>query len=132
MDGQIELLDYLETLENKGVDILNYIPKGQENAVTRAELCKRTGLTDRMMRDALHDAKLKTPILNMQDGRGYFIPDMNLENDRFILLRHVRQEESRIRSTIEPLEVERQTLRNCGIDWREAGEQQEQRSEGRA
>ena len=123
MDGQIELLDYLETLENKGVDILNYIPKGQENAVTRTELCKRTGLADRMMRDALHDAKLKTPILNMQDGRGYFIPDMNIENDRFILLRHVRQEESRIRSTIEPLEVERQTLRDCGIDWREEGEQ---------
>lgn len=117
MDGQIELLDYLESLENKGFDILDYIPKGQENAVTRAELCKRTGLTDRVMRDALHDAKLKTPILNMQDGRGYFIPD------RFILLRHVRQEESRIRSTIEPLEVERQTLRDCGIDWREEGEQ---------
>ena len=69
MDGQIELLDYLESLENKGFDILDYIPKGQENAVTRAELCKRTGLTDRVMRDALHDAKLKTPILNMQDGR---------------------------------------------------------------
>ena len=132
MDGQIELLDYLESLENKGFDILDYIPTGQENAVTRAELCKRTGLTDRKMRDALHDAKLKIPILNMQDGRGYFIPDMNTENDRCILLRHVRQEESRIRSTIEPLEVERQTLRNCGIDWRESGEQQEQRSEGRA
>ena len=132
MDGQIELLDYLESIENKGFDILDYIPTGQENAVTRAELCKRTGLTDRKMRDALHDAKLKKPILNMQDGRGYFIPDMNTENDRCILQRHVRQEESRIRSTIEPLEVERQTLRNCGIDWREAGEQQEQRSEGRA
>ena len=70
------------------------------------------------MRDALHDAKLKIPILNMQDGKGYFIPDMNTENDRLILLRHVRQEESRIRSTDDTLKVERQTLKNCGIDWK--------------
>ena len=41
MDGQTELLAYLESLENKGFDILDYIPTGQENTVTRAELCKR-------------------------------------------------------------------------------------------
>ena len=123
MDRQIELLDYLQSFKENRFDILDYIPKGQGNAITRAELCMRTGLTDRMMRDALHDAKLKTPVLNMQDGRGYFIPDMNTENDRLILQKHVRQEESRIKSTIAPLEIERQTLRNFGIDWREEGEQ---------
>ncbi len=123
MDRQIELLDYLQSFKENRFDILDYIPKGQGNAITRAELCRRTGLTDRMMRDALHDAKLKTPVLNMQDGRGYFIPDMNTENDRLILQKHVRQEESRIKSTIAPLEIERQTLRNFGIDWREEGEQ---------
>ena len=38
----------------------------------------------------------------------------------------------RLTILFEPCEDFRQTLRNCGIDWREAGEQQEQRSEGRA
>lgn len=122
MEGQIELLDYLKSLESNGFDILDYIPTGQRNAVTRSELCRRTGLTDRMMRDALHDAKLKTPILNMQDGRGYFIPDMSTESDRLILKKHVRQEENRIKSTEDTLEVERKTLRDYGIDWREDGE----------
>jgi hypothetical protein len=44
--GQIELLDYLDTLEKKGFDILDYIPTGRENAVRRDELCRRTGLSD--------------------------------------------------------------------------------------
>ena len=118
MYEQIELLDYLDSLGEQGFDILDYIPTGHENAVTRADLCRITGLNDRAMRDALHDAKLKIPILNMQDGKWYFIQDMNKENDRLILLRHVRQEESRIRSTDDTLKVERQTLKNCGIDWK--------------
>lgn len=52
MDGQIELLDYLNSLEEQGFDILDYIPTGHENAVTRADLRNRTGLCDRVMRAA--------------------------------------------------------------------------------
>lgn len=110
------------------MDILDYIPTGRQNAITRSDLCRITGLTDRMMRDALHEAKLKIPILNMQDGKGYFIPDMNDQNDRYTLMMHVRQEESRIRSTEDALETERKTLRNCGIYWRSNDEQQAERS----
>lgn len=118
MEGQIELLDYLASLEKRGFDILDYIPTGQENAVTRSELCRRTGLNDRTMRALLHKARGKMPILNMQDGHGYFIPDMNLESDRMLLKQFVRQEESRLTSIGWSLKPARQTLRNCGIEWR--------------
>lgn len=118
MEGQIELLDYLESLESKGFDILDYIPTGQRNAVTRSELCRRTGLNDRVMRVAIHKARRQIPILNMQDGKGYFIPDMNVEGDRRALKRHVQQEESRLKNIGWALKEERRTLRNCGIEWR--------------
>ena len=48
MEGQIELLDYLKSLEKDGFDILDYIPTGHANAVTRAYLCSVTGLDDRL------------------------------------------------------------------------------------
>ena len=47
MEGQIELLDYLKSLEKDGFDILDYIPTGHANAVTREYLCSVTGTDDR-------------------------------------------------------------------------------------
>lgn len=114
------------------MDILDYIPTGSKNAVSRYYLCRVTGLDDRTVRDAIHAARRKIPILNMQDGRGYFIPDMNIQYDRDLLKWYVRQEESRLRSIGWALKSARKTLRNCGIDWREDGEQQGQRSKRRA
>lgn len=130
MEGQIELLDYLESLEKKGFDILDYIPTGHKNAVTRSELCKRTGLNDRVMRVAIHKARRKIPILNMQDGCGYFVPDMNEESERLILKKYVRQEESRLKNIGWALRSARQTIKNCGIDWRTYDEQQKERETG--
>ena len=121
IDGQIELLDYLASLEEQGFDILDYIPTGHVNAVTRADLRNRTGLCDRVMRAAIHNARQKIPILNMQDGSGYFIPNMNIECDRLLLKRYVQQEESRLKNIGWALKAARQTLMNCGIDWRSDG-----------
>lgn len=132
MEGQIELLDYLESLESKGFDILDYIPTGQMNAVTRSELCRRTGINDRVMRVAIHKARRQIPILNMQDGKGYFIPDMNNPDERMLLKKFVRQEESRLKNIGWSLKAARTTLKNCGEDWREDDEQQEQGSQRRA
>lgn len=131
MEGQNELLDYLESLGEKDFDILDYIPTGQDNAVTRSELCRRTGLSDRVIRDAIHKARRNKSILNMQDGKGYFIPDMNTEGDRLALKRHVQQEESRLKNIGWALREERRTLKKFGIDWREDIEQQKQGSERR-
>lgn len=119
MEGQIELLDYLKSLEKKGFDILDYIPTGHENAVTRAYLCSATGLDDRTVRYAISQARREMPILNMQDGSGYFIPDMNLAEERSLLKRYVQQETSRGKQIFWSLMGARKTLRNCGIDWRD-------------
>ena len=100
------------------MDILEFIPTGSENAVTRGYLCVATGLTDRKVRILIHEARRKIPILNLQNSRGYFIPDMNSEYDKRLLVRYVRQEESRLKSIGWALKSARQTLKNCNIDWR--------------
>ena len=56
------------------MDIVDYIPFGRENAVTRAQLRSRTGIDDRAIRDMIATARRDTVILNMQDGKGYFRP----------------------------------------------------------
>lgn len=97
-------------------DILNYILTGRKNAVTRSELCRLSGIEDRKMRDAIHHARRKIPILNMQDGQGYFIPDMNLLEERMPLKQYVMQGTSRLKSIGWSLKAARQTLKNCGIE----------------
>lgn len=100
------------------IDILNYIPTGSGNAVGRKYLSSVTWLTDRRMRIEIHKARRKIPILNLSDGTGYYIPDMNDPLDQMNLVRFVQQEESRLKSIGWTLKTARQTLRNCGIDWR--------------
>lgn len=119
MYEQIELLDYLDSLEEQGFDILDYIPTGHENAATRADLRNRTGLCGRVMWAAIHNARRKIPILNTRDGSGYFIPDMNTEYGRLLLKRYVQQENRRMKNIAWALKAARQTLTNCGIDWRD-------------
>ena len=54
--------------------LLELIPFGHENAITREELERLTGFSDRVMRAKPTALREETPILNMQDGRGYFRP----------------------------------------------------------
>lgn len=98
--------------------ILQFIPTGRKNAIRRKTLVCKSGLKDRRMRRLIHQARRKIPILNLQNNQGYFIPDMNDEIDRKLLVRFVRQEEKRLKSIGWALKAARQTLRNCGIDWR--------------
>lgn len=72
MEGQIELEDYLRSLNCEGFDICDYIPEGRANAVTRYELCMKTGFRDRQVRDLIHYARRDGSILNLSDGKGYF------------------------------------------------------------
>ena len=116
MEGQLELLDYLESLNNEGFDILDYIPTGHEKAVTRAELIDRTGIKDRALRVLIHSARREIPILNLQDGHGYFIPDMNLLEERMMLRKYIKQEESRLKSIGWALKAARRTARNCNME----------------
>lgn len=106
-------------MEKHVFDILDHIPTGSKNAVSRSFLSSATGMKDREMRIEIHKARRVMPILNLSKGRGYFIPDMNEPGDRKLLLQYVRQEESRMKSIGWALKAARTTLRNCGMDWRE-------------
>ena len=53
MLGQIELEDYLRSLQKESLNILDYIKIGRENAITRSELSKQIGISDRQVRDLM-------------------------------------------------------------------------------
>lgn len=127
MKGQIELEDYLRQIGRKNFNILDFIPTGSAKAIKRSELVRTCGLPDRYVRRAIAEARREIPILNLQRGTGYFIPDMNDQDDRKKLVQYVRQEESRLKHIGWSLKAARQTLRNCGIDWRIDNGKKEQR-----
>lgn len=91
--------------------ITEYIPTGRHNAVTRKTLCKLTGLSDRQVRDNIAQARRNTPIINLQDGDGYFIPDPSDKGDMELLQRYVRQEEARLKSIGWSLKAARKMLK---------------------
>jgi hypothetical protein len=90
--------------------ITEKIPVGHQNAVTRKALHISTGMNDRRIRKAIHEARRKTPILNLQDGSGYYVPDMEDEVDKAELRKYVKQEESRLKSIGWSLAAARKTL----------------------
>lgn len=103
-------------METYNVDILDYIRVGHDRAITRAELSDLTRIDDRTIRDMIHYARRDIPILNMQDGRGYFIPDMNILEERMMLMKYIRQEESRLKSIGWALKTARRTAKNCNME----------------
>lgn len=62
------------------MNIVNYIPIGHKNAITRGELCRRTGLGDRKIRRMIEKARQDFVILNLGDSKGYFLPGIGEEN----------------------------------------------------
>lgn len=95
---------------NTTTSIVDLIPEGHDNAIGHELLtakCINFGLipgnvkdADRHMRKLLHDAKLQTSIVNLQDGKGYFKPT---KDDMDLLLIYVRQEKARLRNVARPL-----------------------------
>lgn len=103
-------------MQTYDIDILDYIRTGHDRAITRAELSNLTGIDDRTIRDMIHYARRDIPILNMQDGRGYFVPDMNILEERMMLMKYIRQEESRLKSIGWALKTARRTAKNCNME----------------
>ena len=72
--------------------IIEVIPFGHKNAVTRKYLSMITGYSDRKIREMIErECTRAHPILNMQDGKGYFQPDEN----EIYLVRLYRAQENR-------------------------------------
>lgn len=77
--------------------IIDLIPTGKKNAIRRQALlseCIYEGIAgnDREMRRLIEEARKEAVILNMQDGKGYFIPS---KEDIAELQHYVAQERNR-------------------------------------
>jgi glycerol-3-phosphate O-acyltransferase len=80
------------------MNIIDYIPTGQCNAISRKQLCNITGLPDRVMRHEIEKVRQDYAILNAQDGSGYFRP---AEGEAYLTERWLKQERSREKSVRE-------------------------------
>lgn len=54
--------------------ITDVLRRGKSNGIPLKDLPKACGLGKRAARQAIEAARAKEPIINMQDGSGYFIP----------------------------------------------------------
>lgn len=87
--------------------IEEFIPYGRKNAVKRADLVNMIGLSDRLVRKLIEDARQSgVIIINMQDGRGYYRPEKREELEYYI-----RQEEGRAKSIHRNLKAAKKALR---------------------
>lgn len=87
------------------MNLLDFIPYGKENAVSRSQLCKLTGLTDRKVREQISQLRRTHVIINDQSGHGYY-----RTTDRAEIERYVRQETARLKSIGWSLKAARKAL----------------------
>ncbi len=90
------------------MNIADFIPEGHEKALTADELAALTSQDTRTVRAQISEARRSTVILNMQDGAGYFRPT---EEDRALIERWKKQEESRLKRHALALRAVRQYLK---------------------
>ncbi len=90
------------------LNIVNIIPFGKDNAISRTALCHITGLSDRAVRDAIADARNEHVILSVRDGKGYFRPTEEEKKDVEIWL---KIEASRANSINKAMETARKMVK---------------------
>ena len=94
------------------MNIIDYIPKGYKNAISRKMLCQKTGLEDRVVRALIEEARRETIIISNNDGSGYWLfPDNPTEAEERMLQRYVKQQESRAKSIFYALRPARLRLK---------------------
>lgn len=89
------------------MDVIDFIPYGPEHPVTRQELMRLTGLSDRKVRRDIEFARMMYPIINVSDGRGYYIATSSNDPE---VKRYWKQELSRIKSISKSLTATRKLL----------------------
>lgn len=96
------------------MNIVEYIPKGYENAISRKNLCAATGLSDRIVRRLIEEARRNTIIISNDDGTGYWIyPDNPTNEEKNLLCKYVKQQESRAKSIFYALYPARQMMKGA-------------------
>lgn len=94
------------------MNIIEHIPAGFENAISRKDLCRRTNLSDREVRKLIEDARRETIIISNNDGSGYWIfPDNPTTKEQNLLKKYVKQQESRAKSIFYALYPARQAMK---------------------
>jgi len=91
------------------MNVIDFIPFGKQNAITQNELMMVTGLSDRMLREEISRLRRDVPILNMQDGKGYFRPTEDEIED---VKKYISQEERRGKSVFWSLKGAREFIKN--------------------
>ena len=77
------------------MEIINYIPHGKQNAVSRFQLVLMTGQSDRRVRKEISKAREEHVILSLENGSGYYQPTAD---DYPELRKYLNREESRAKS----------------------------------
>lgn len=78
------------------IKIEDYIPVGYYNRVTREQLQKRTGLSDRKIRELISESR--ELIINVDNG--YFVPDERCMYDRELVNLYYHREKKRAESLL--------------------------------
>ena len=102
-------------MSEKRIDV-NDIPVGRDFAITRAELARKWGVSDRKARDMI--ARLRSAdngdnlvIVSHSSGKGYYRTNNPAEIEHF-----VREMTKRARNTFAPLKKARRVLREGGTN----------------
>lgn len=92
--------------------LLNALPWGEKNAVTRAELSRILGMRDRPLRELIERARREGAIIiNRQNGRGYY-----LSEDIADIERQYRADRARALSILARCKHMRRTLKAAGME----------------
>lgn len=98
-----------ERKKGANMEIIELIPVGAQNAVSRKTLCYITGQNDRTVRKMIAAARREHCICNSQDGAGYYIPETVQEAKEYLL-----QETHRLKSIGWSLKGARDFIRRGG------------------
>lgn len=89
------------------IDIMDYIPRGKDNAVTREQLVEQTGIKDRTVRRMIHKKRQQGEIIiSSTRGKGYYLPLTRDDAEGFI-----RQQKSYIKHIQESITKAERLLR---------------------
>ena len=81
------------------INIADYIPKGYHNRITREQLSRVTGYSDRKIREMI--AENEELIINVD--KGYFIPDEYCMYDRELVNLYFNRETKRAASVLKKI-----------------------------
>lgn len=90
------------------MSVVNVIPKGRENAISRSELSIMCGIGDRDMRREIAQAR-EQGVMIVNTGDGYYVTD-----DPNDVARQYRADRRRALSTLRRLRAMRKMLQDCG------------------